>query len=673
LPALLAHKCTVLSAVGETFTAAGSMYSIRIATEEAYIHNSEFFEVTLNLKLNQLAVNSGVNAMSYFTKRKIRAAFEVENSRELERLCARLDSNIEFKYRGLKQSVSHHVARWSVSLECLKALTEKLGESCLTCRNSNGWTPIHLMAWFKDDSWLEFSREFLGLNFFEVLGNKAAHFAAKNTKTNASLRWLVERLGTDCLTIPDDEGNTAVHWAAMLQPVESLQFLASHLGSEMFSLRNNKGETLIDWVEKGSNNPWKSSKREWIASQKWQPGASLLQPPQLAARPLPTPPPADQPPAAQTLPPQPAVKPRFEPPAAQTLPPQPAVQPRFESSATQPTPPKPAVKPRFELPAAQPTPPQPVVKPKPEPPASQTLGDTNTFESSPSLVSKPLDPGFTSWSFVKQDDKPQLLGAGGFSKVFKALTDRYQTVAVKVIPVSGDAWREKNELKLEQRGIEILKTVKHPNIVLFLKCEVTSDGFCIFTELISGLSLLDLMKQNEKPIEESGVMDFSRQICSGLNFLHCQPQGPILHRDIKCSNIMLTHDGVIKLIDFGLAKEFMGTCGLTTGNQAKGTWHFMAPELFMDEDGTSIPYSIKTDVWAFGCTVFEMTHMKPPNSSVPGFRIPLVMVDKKREMPQIEGNFSVGLKEFYLRCIVRDPKKRADTSELLKHKFLNPK
>uniref|UniRef100_A0A1I8H7S4 Protein kinase domain-containing protein n=1 Tax=Macrostomum lignano TaxID=282301 RepID=A0A1I8H7S4_9PLAT len=235
---------------------------------------------------------------------------------------------------------------------------------------------------------------------------------------------------------------------------------------------------------------------------------------------------------------------------------------------------------------------------------------------------KQLDPSFTDWDFILQKDKKQLIGRGGFGKVYKALTDRNQTVAVKVLPLSGTGQLRKLQkaVEMEKRGVEILKRLSHSNIVQFLKCEQKSDGLYIFTELVSGLSLFELMQRQNKPFKEFGVRDFSRQICSGLNFLHCQPEGAILHRDIKSSNIMLTNEGVIKLIDFGLAKEIVGTCGLSTGVDPKGTSYFMAPELFIGE-GDSIPYSAKTDVWAFGCTVYELTAMQPPDANVQQFRI----------------------------------------------------
>uniref|UniRef100_A0A1I8IAS3 Protein kinase domain-containing protein n=1 Tax=Macrostomum lignano TaxID=282301 RepID=A0A1I8IAS3_9PLAT len=351
--------------------------------------------------------------------------------------------------------------------------------------------------------------------------------------------WLVKELGSDCLTVPDKYGDTAVHWAAEHQPVDSLQFIFERIGAEMFSLKNNQGEAMTDAVESWRWVTDKSAKRAWISSSLWRLKAS-------------------------------------RPPAGSSTP---------------------------------------------------TAASAGT--------KKQLDPSFTDWDFILQEDKKQLIGRGGFGEVYKALTDRNQTVAVKMLPLSGTdkSGKLQKAVEMEKRGVEILKRLSHPNILQFLKCEQKSDGLYIFTELVLGHSLFELMQRQNKPFKESEVRDFSRQICLGLNFLHCQPQGAILHRDIKSENVMLTNEGVIKLIDFGLAREIFNTCSLSAGNQPKGTWHFMAPEMLMGE-GNSIPYSAKTDVWAFGCTVYELTAMQPPDGNEPQQRI-VILRYGKRAMPRI--------------------------------------
>uniref|UniRef100_A0A1I8IGY9 Protein kinase domain-containing protein n=2 Tax=Macrostomum lignano TaxID=282301 RepID=A0A1I8IGY9_9PLAT len=278
-----------------------------------------------------------------------------------------------------------------------------------------------------------------------------------------------------------------------------------------------------------------------------------------------------------------------------------------------------------------------------------------------------LDPAFSSWHFLLDGDgNKQLLGVGGFGKVYKAFTDKRQTVAVKIVRLEGasSARLVDEAIEKENAEISVLKAIRHPNIVQFLKSERIKKGkLCIFTELISGHSLSELMQLQRRPFDEAAVRDFSKQICTALNFLHSR--SPVtLHRDIKCSNIMLTNEGLIKLIDFGLAKEVFATMRST--KTECGTTYFKAPELY-NEDGR-IVYSPKSDVWAFGCSVFEMLEMQPPNWQLEWYRIPLRI--QRHDMPQLPAGTSALLRDFYGRCVKREPRRRAATAELLEHEFL---
>uniref|UniRef100_A0A1I8I8K5 Protein kinase domain-containing protein n=1 Tax=Macrostomum lignano TaxID=282301 RepID=A0A1I8I8K5_9PLAT len=277
-----------------------------------------------------------------------------------------------------------------------------------------------------------------------------------------------------------------------------------------------------------------------------------------------------------------------------------------------------------------------------------------------------LDPAFSSWDFLLDGDgNKQLLGVGGFGKVYKAFTDKRQTVAVKIVRLEGasSARLVDEAIEIENAEISVLKAIRHPNIVQFLKSERKKGKLCIFTELISGHSLSELMQLQRRPFNEAAVKDFSKQICAALHFLHSR--SPVtLHRDIKCSNIMLTNEGLIKLIDFGLAKEVFATMRST--KRDCGTPYYMAPELF-SEDGR-IVYSPKTDVWAFGCSVFEMLEMQHPNWQLEWYRIPLRI--QKHDMPQLPAGTSALLRDFYGRCVQREPRRRAAAAGLLGHRFL---
>ncbi|PAA49418.1 hypothetical protein BOX15_Mlig024438g2 [Macrostomum lignano] len=278
-----------------------------------------------------------------------------------------------------------------------------------------------------------------------------------------------------------------------------------------------------------------------------------------------------------------------------------------------------------------------------------------------------LDASFKRWNIMCEDDgskKP--IGEGGFGKVYKAITDKHQFVAVKVVQLRGLMSEQTTRIvSQEKKGIEILSGLKHPNILVFLKCEQAPNGdFCIFTELISGVSLCDLMRRQKQPFEEAGICKFSRQICDALNFLHSRK---VLHRDIKCSNIMLSNEGIIKLIDFGLAKEIFTTTVAYSSSSQCGTLCFMAPEL-LDCSADRVIYSTKSDVWAFGCTVYEMACILPPNCRLPqGLMINAIV---SKPMPDLPSKASRNLRDFYAKCVIKDPSTRPSMEGLLRHPFL---
>uniref|UniRef100_A0A1I8JQJ0 Protein kinase domain-containing protein n=1 Tax=Macrostomum lignano TaxID=282301 RepID=A0A1I8JQJ0_9PLAT len=373
---------------------------------------------------------------------------------------------------------------------------------------------------------------------------------------NSNLEWLVKELGSDCLTVPDSRGDTAVHLAAQWQPVDSLQFIFDQIGAENARLEEpTRAKTPADYVE--SYCYFRDLSKAGPGFLHAAAARSLLGLP-LAS-------------FSGRLPPQLALQLRVP---AHELDRASSRLGRLRSDCL-----KRLAKGTWLFTAAEDAHDKRVVTQKGG--GRQKGGDAEGVTAEG--AKKQLDPSFTDWDFILQDDKKQLIGRGGFGK---------------------------RAVEMEKRGVEILKRLSHPNILQFLKCEQKSDGLYIFTELVSG---------------------------------------------------------VIKLIDFGLAKEIEKTCGLSTGFGPKGTMYFMAPELF-DTKLKSLLYSAKTDVWAFGCTVYELTAMQPPDGDQPIENIGILRF-RKQKMPRIADGFSAGLKDFYLRCVDYDPRKRADTAELLRQQL----
>uniref|UniRef100_A0A1I8GSJ4 Protein kinase domain-containing protein n=1 Tax=Macrostomum lignano TaxID=282301 RepID=A0A1I8GSJ4_9PLAT len=212
--------------------------------------------------------------------------------------------------------------------------------------------------------------------------------------------------------------------------------------------------------------------------------------------------------------------------------------------------------------------------------------------------------------------------------------------------------------------------LRHPNIVRFLHIAQPKPAkVVVFMELLDGRSLERFI--GNKPLDEPKIRDFSEQICSALLYLHSQ-QPPVIHRDINCSNIMVRADNTrIKLIDFGLSIKLEQSVSHISGSTPfpKGTLNFMAPELLGAGESDSVQYSRESDIWAFGCSVFQMTSGARPFSKCSNpWAVPELL--KKSGAPALPDGRSAELQDFYSRCTAKDRRRRKSAQELLEHEFL---
>ncbi|KAJ3035305.1 signal transducing kinase of the PAK [Rhizophlyctis rosea] len=184
----------------------------------------------------------------------------------------------------------------------------------------------------------------------------------------------------------------------------------------------------------------------------------------------------------------------------------------------------------------------------------------------------------------------QVLGKGAYKVVYKAI-DREEGYEV--------AWNTCQTTKAEfmelSEEIEILKRVRHPNIIQFHDCWYNNMEFVFVTELMTSGTLREYIRKLQIP-KTKIVKRWARQILKGLSYLHSHDP-PIIHRDIKCDNIFINGaHGEVKIGDMGTAKMKLGKKYTVIG-----TPEFMAPEMY-EEKG----YSEKVDIYAFGMALLEM-------------------------------------------------------------------
>jgi serine/threonine-protein kinase len=187
-----------------------------------------------------------------------------------------------------------------------------------------------------------------------------------------------------------------------------------------------------------------------------------------------------------------------------------------------------------------------------------------------------------------------IAGSGGMGVVYRALDLRLErTVALKFLPPElNTGVRDKERFLREARTASSLD---HPNIGVIHGIEETSDGMTfIVMAFYDGISLAGRIRSDPIPVNES--IRIASQMASGLAEAHSRG---IVHRDIKPSNVMLTASGLVKIVDFGLARVVSEKTASQTG--ITGTFRYMAPEQAMGNqiDG-------RCDIWALGVVFAEM-------------------------------------------------------------------
>jgi serine/threonine protein kinase/Tol biopolymer transport system component len=190
------------------------------------------------------------------------------------------------------------------------------------------------------------------------------------------------------------------------------------------------------------------------------------------------------------------------------------------------------------------------------------------------------------------------LGAGGMGVVYKAFdTKLNRPVALKFLPQQLRHDPElKDRLTQEARAASALD---HPNIVVIHEISEAGDDLFIAMAFHEGATL---RARITSPMSIEDALQIARQVASGLAKAH---ENGILHRDIKPSNVVVAKDGIVRIIDFGLAKSIDGP--VTFEAEARGTPLYMSPE-----QASAKPVDARTDIWSLGVVLYEMLAGAPP-------------------------------------------------------------
>ena len=249
----------------------------------------------------------------------------------------------------------------------------------------------------------------------------------------------------------------------------------------------------------------------------------------------------------------------------------------------------------------------------------------------------------------------RILGEGSFGKVYLMRDKAHRKfLCVKVIKIKNIPKKERDATKME---VDLLRRLHHPNIVRYIDSFLSknNESLCIAMEYCDGGDLAAQIKAARRTMfSESKILHWFVQIALGVHYMHTNN---VLHRDLKTQNIFLTGNGRLVLGDLGISKVLEGT--MDFAKTCIGTPYYMSPEIFKNK-----PYSYKSDVWALGCVLYEMSTLNHAfdSNSINGLAQKII----KGKYPPISAKYSRHLRELIGEMLMLEPRQRPDLDQILR-------
>ena len=265
-----------------------------------------------------------------------------------------------------------------------------------------------------------------------------------------------------------------------------------------------------------------------------------------------------------------------------------------------------------------------------------------------------LQPGDRIGGF----DVIEALGSGGMGEVYRARDQKLgREVALKLLPRAFA--HDPQRLARFDRESRILASLNHPNIAAIHSIEQLNGMHLLVLELVEGPTLADRLVSGA--LAPDDATRITTQLASALEAAHDRG---VVHRDIKPANIKVSASGIIKLLDFGLAKEYPRANGplpdtsdtrpdQTTDGLILGTCAYMSPE-----QARGRPVDKRTDIWAFGCVLYEMLTGSRAFSGATSTDTMVAVLERQPDWSRLPASTPGAVRRVLRRCLEKDPGRR---------------
>jgi eukaryotic-like serine/threonine-protein kinase len=255
----------------------------------------------------------------------------------------------------------------------------------------------------------------------------------------------------------------------------------------------------------------------------------------------------------------------------------------------------------------------------------------------------------------------QVLGAGGMGKVYKVrnvLSDRIEAIKVLLPNLTSDPEGAERFM----REIKVQAALDHPNIAALHTAHRVDNQLLMVMEFVEGKSIEAVLKSTKVPVREG--VDYICQVLSALAYAHSHG---VVHRDIKPANMMVTTTGVVKLMDFGIAK-IAADRNITQAGRTVGSLYYMSPEQIQG----STDLGPRSDLYSTGVSLYEIVTGARPFQGDSDFSIMAAHLQQAPLAPiQYDVNLPASLNEVILMSIAKEPERRFQSADAFRNALLN--